>query len=341
MIKKLELKNIRLFKDISFNFNKNIVIFIGSNAVGKTTILESIYFSILLKSFRTNNDNDLIRFKESFGVIKVNSNKEYKIVLNEAKKAFINNNEVKVLKEYIGLNNVVSFSPTDLDLVYGSPNIRRKFLDINISQISKQYLNYLNENKKVLKYRNDILKSENIDNILLDITTKKLIDLAKPIIKFRYEFIKDLNSNLVSISDEKIVLEYSPSTSYKSIDEDFNKSLDNDIFYKLTNKGPHRDDIKFYIDNKEASFLSQGQVRTICLSIKLTLIKIIKKYKNNSPVILLDDVLSELDEFRRNKLFEVLDSDSQIFISTTDLSNIKQELLDKAQIIEMNYIQAD
>ena len=335
MIKKLELTNIRLFKNISFNFNKNIVIFKGLNAIGKTTILEAIYFSILLKSHRTNNDRDLISFNEDFGVIKVNSDREYKIVLNEAKKAFINNNEIKVLKEYIGINNVIMFSPNDLELVNGSPSDRRKFLDINISQISRQYLNILNEYKKVLKYRNDILKADEIDRILLVITTKKLIDLAKQIIKFRYEFIKELNDNLVGISDEKIVIEYSPSTSYKSIENDFNKSLDNDIFNKLTNKGPHRDDIKFYIDDKEGIYLSQGQIRTICLSIKLTLIKIIKKYKKNNPIILLDDVLSELDDIRKNKLFDILDDSYQIFISTTDLTNIKKELLDRAQIIEI------
>ncbi len=336
MIKGIELKNIRLFKNISFNFNKNIVIFKGSNAVGKTTILEAIYFSILLKSFRTNNDSDLITFNEKYGIIKLISEKEYKVVINDSKSAFINNNEIKILKEYIGINNCVSFSPNDLDLVYGSPSYRRRFLDLNISQISKQYINNLNDYKKVLKYRNDILKQDNIDRILLDITTKNLIDLARPIIKFRYEFIKELNDNLVSISDEKIRLEYICSTTYKTIDDDFNKSLDNDIFNKLTNKGPHRDDIKFYIDDKESIYLSQGQVRTICLSIKLTLIKIIKKYKKNNPIILLDDVLSELDDDRKNKLFETLDDNYQIFISTTDLTNIKKELLDKAEIIEIN-----
>lgn len=335
MIKKIELKNIRLFKDNSFDFNKNIVIFKGKNAIGKTTILESIYFSILLKSPRTNNDSELISFNEKFGVIKVFSNKEYKVVINEAKKAFINNLEIKVLKEYIGLNNVVMFSPNDLELINGSPSYRRKFLDINISQISRQYINTLNEYKHILKMRNDILKSENIDRILLDITTKKLIDLAKIIIKFRYEFIKEINDNLVNLSKDKIVIEYSPSTSLKTIEDDFNKSLDNDIFNKLTNKGPHRDDIKFLINNKDAIYASQGQIRTICLSIKLALISIIKKYKKNNPIVLLDDVLSELDIERKNKLFEILDGNYQIFISTTELDNIKKELLDKAQIIEL------
>ena len=335
MIKKIELSNIRLFKNISFNFNKNIVVFKGRNAIGKTTILESIYFSILLKSPRTNNDSDLISFNEKFGVIKVFSNKEYKVVINESKKAFINGVEVKVLKDYIGLNNVVMFSPNDLELINGSPSDRRKFLDINISQISKQYINNLNEYKKILKMRNDILKSENIDRVLLDVTTKNLIDLAKPIIKFRYEFIKELNDNLVNLSKDKIVIEYSPSTTIKSIEEDFNKSLDNDIFNKLTNKGPHRDDIKFLVDDKYAIYASQGQIRTICLSIKLALIKIIKKYKKNNPIVLLDDVLSELDDERKNRLFEVLDSSYQIFISTTELNNIKKELLDKAMVIEL------
>ena len=335
MIKSLELKNIRLFKNKTFNFNKNIVIFMGMNAVGKTTILESIYFSIMLKSPRTSKDSELISFNENLGVIKINTNKEYKVVLSAEKKAFINGIEIKNLKEYIGINNVVIFSPNDLDLVYGSPSEKRKFLDINISQISKIYLNKLNEYKKVLKLRNDILKCENIDNILLNVTTNKLIDLAKDIIKFRYEFIKELNDNLCSISGEKILVEYKPSTTYKSINEDFKKSLDNDIFSKLTNKGPHRDDLLFYIDNKESSYLSQGQVRTIVLSIKLTLINIIKKYKNNNPIILLDDVLSELDDERKNMLFKALDDNYQIFISTTELNNIKKELLDKAEVIEI------
>ena len=335
MIKKIELKNIRLFKDISFDFNKNIVIFKGKNAIGKTTILESIYFSILLKSPRTNNDSDLISFNEKFGVIKVLSNKEYKVVINKAKKAFINDYEVKVLKEYIGLNNVVMFSPNDLELINGSPSYRRKFLDINISQISKQYINNLNEYKHILKMRNDILKSENIDKVLLDVTTKKLIDLAKPIIKFRYEFIKEIHENLVNLSKDKIIIDYTPSTTIKNIDDDFNKSLDNDIFNKLTNKGPHRDDIKFMVNEKNAIYASQGQIRTICLSIKLALISIIKKYKKNNPVVLLDDVLSELDIDRKNKLFEILDDSYQIFISTTELDNIKKELLDRAQIIEL------
>lgn len=335
MIKKLELRNIRIFKNISFDFKKNIVIFIGENAIGKTTLLESIYFSIMLKSPRTNNDSELISFNEKFGMIKISSNRDYKVVLSENKKVFINDNEITNLKEYIGLNNVVMFSPKDLDLVYGSPSDRRHFLDINISQISKQYLNNLNEYKKILKYRNDILKSEKIDKVLLDIITKKLIENAKEIIKFRYEFIKELNDNLISIGKEKIIIEYSSSTTYKNIDDDFNKSLDNDIFSKSTNKGPHRDDIKFIIGDNKSNYASQGQVRTICLALKLTLIKIIEKYKKNNPIILLDDVLSELDDERKNRLFELLDSNYQIFISTTELNNIKSELLEKAQIIEL------
>ena len=335
MIKSIELKNIRLFKNVSFNFNKNIVVFIGENAIGKTTILESIYFSIMLKSPRTNNDSDLISFKENLGIIKVSSNKDYKIVLNEKKRVFINDIEINNLKEYIGLNNVVIFSPNDLDLIYGSPSLRRHFLDINISQISKIYLNKLNEYKKVLKMRNDILKEEKINKTLLDVTTKNLIDLAKDIIKFRYEFIKELNDNIITIGKEKISIEYNPSTTYKNIDEDFNKSLDLDISTKLTNKGPHRDDMKFIIDNNKSNYASQGQVRTIALALKLTLISIIKKYKKNNPVVLLDDVLSELDDERKNRLFELLDDNYQIFISTTELNNIRQDLLEKAQIIKL------
>ena len=135
--------------------------------------------------------------------------------------------------------------------------------------------------------------------------------------------------------DEKISIEYNPSTTYKNIEQDFNKSLDLDISSKLTNKGPHRDDMKFIIDSNKSNYASQGQVRTIALALKLTLINIIKKYKKNNPIVLLDDVLSELDDNRKNKLFELLDDNYQIFISTTELNNIRNDLLEKAQIIKL------
>lgn len=337
MIKSLELKNVRLFSKIKFAFSKKIVIFIGNNAVGKTTILESIYFLCLTKSPRTINAKELIKHNEEFAKMRMKTNKEYIVVINERKRIFVNENEVKKYKDYIGINNVVMFSPNDLQLVYGSPTERRRFLDINISQLSKEYINHLSEYKNYLKQRNELLKRINIndDMIFLNIITKKLIEEGKKVVFLRDKFIKEINENLTKIHNEKIEIIYQPSSPISKIEEIFENKREIDIITKTTNYGPHRDEVIFKLNCKDSSYCSQGQIRTIVLELKLTLIKLIKKYKKEDPIVLLDDVLSELDEERKNKLLNLIDDDYQVFITATDVLNIKEEILKKAQIINL------
>lgn len=337
MINNLELKNVRLFSKLKLDFSKNIIILIGNNAIGKTTVLESIYFLCLTKSMRTLNEKELIKYNEPFAKMRMKTDKEYVAVIGEEKKIFINGNEVKKYKDYIGLNNVVMFSPNDLQLIYGSPTERRRFLDVNISQISKEYINYLSEYKKYLKQRNELLKklSVNDDLIFLDIITKKLIEVGKKVINLREKFVKEINEDLTKINKEEIEIIYQASSPVSKMEEIFENKKEIDILTKITNYGPHRDDLGFKINGKNSSFCSQGQIRTIVLELKLTLIKVIKKYKKQNPIVLLDDVLSELDEERKTRLLEIIDDDYQVFITSTDVLNIKKEIIDKAQIIDL------
>lgn len=335
MINKLLLKNVRLFSSFDLDVKKNIVVFIGDNATGKTTILESIYFLCLTKSPRTLNEKELVKFNEPFCKMTMLADKEYTAVIGEEKKILIDKKEIKKYKDYIGLNNVVMFSPNDMQLVYGSPSERRRFLDINISQVSKKYLVLLSEYKKYLKQRNDLLKklTMNDDMIFLDIITSKLLEVAKEIINFRIQFVNELNEKATKVSDEKIEIIYQQSTN--KLEETMRNKREMDILTKTTNYGPHRDDLFFKLNGKNSSFCSQGQIRTIVLEMKLTLIKIIMEYKKTKPVVLLDDVLSELDDKRKNNLFSILNDDYQVFITSTDVLNINKDLLKKAQVINL------
>lgn len=338
MLKKLSLRNVRLFKSLDISFNKNITVFIGNNATGKTTILESIYLLGVTKSHKTNNEEEIINNESTYSKIIGIEKKNYQLVFNKnQKKSFIDNKEQKKLSEFIGNLKVVMFSPIDLNLINGSPLIRRRFLDIEISKLNKEYLLSLSNYKKILKERQELLKkiSPNDDLIFLNIISKKLIIEAKKIINIRDKFIQEINKNLISISDDKLEIIYNPSVKLSNIDELFEKKKEYDILTKNTNYGPHRDDIKFMINGSDVAFSSQGQIRSLVLSIKLSIANYIKKITNDSPIILLDDVLSELDINRQNRLFEIV-GDYQVFITSTGVENIKKEILDKAQIFYLN-----
>lgn len=341
MINKLILNNYRSFKNLELNINKNNVIIIGNNGVGKTTILESIYYVGITKSHKNIKDEDVIKFNEDFSKIEIIDEKKYKLVISKnGKKAFINNNEVKKLSDYIGNINTVMFTPDDLSLIKGSPIIKRRFLDIEISQINKDYLNTLALYKKLLKERNSLLK-DNVDLKYLDVLDSSIIPLAKKIMEVRNEFIEKISDisneiyNSISSGNE-LKLIYNPNSNI----ENMFKNIELDILTKVTNSGIHKDDITIKLNNKNArDFSSQGEIRTICLAIKIALVKYIRNKINKNPIILLDDVLSELDSIRQNKLFEVI-KDLDVFITSTDLKNIKEELINKSQIfiIENNEI---
>lgn len=340
MITKIELKNFRKYKKININLNNNLVILVGPNACGKTTILEAIYMISKTKSHRTNDLKNIIKDNEDFGIINIDSYKNYKMIISkEGKKVLINNIEYKKMSDFIGNIKAVLFSPNDLNLVYGSKSNRRLFIDLEMFIIDKNNILLLKNFKKILKERNELLKVyDDSKKVILDIITKELIDINKKIILARINFIKELNEYFMKIHknlyNEDVEIRYLANVKLEEIDSIYEKKLNYDILTKTTNNGVHRDDYKFMINNVDSSlYASQGQVRSIVLSLKLALFYMIKNKFNNDCILLLDDVFSELDINRQNDLVRFLLNESQTFISTTNIDLIPEILKNKAQII--------
>jgi len=347
-VKKLNLTNFRNYITFSSNFSDSTNIFIGKNAQGKTSILESLYVLGLTKSHKLNKERDLIRIGTEYAKINalINLNDkdiELDIVVSKAgKKAKYNQIELERLSDYIGILNVVMFAPEDLDLVKGNPQTRRKFLDLELGQISKEYLYNLQNYRKILKQRNDLLKTlqtkKDNDLLLLDIITDQLVGFMEMIVKQRQEFLEIIKKHAdriyknISSSKDNFVIKYLPN-----IKKDFKKELSNkyqyDIITGTTNLGIHRDDIEFFINKTPIkTHGSQGEMRTAVLSIKLALIDFIHQFTNNYPILLLDDVLSELDKDRQNSLLEYIKDKTQTFITSTDINEINTERIQKFKV---------
>jgi len=337
-IKKLNLSNFRNYDQLSIEFNKKTNILIGLNAQGKTNILESLYILGLTKSHKVNKDREVIKNNSNYAKINslINFNRkdiELDIVVSKlGKKAKYNQIEVSRLSEYIGILNVVMFAPEDMDLIKGNPQIRRKFLDLEIGQISKEYLYLLQNYRKILKQRNDLLKkmqtNKNGDMILLDILTDQLIGYLEGIILKRKEFVFKINNyaNLIykslSNDDNNLIIKYLPSIE-KDYKEEYVNKYQYDIITGTTNLGAHRDDIEFYLNDFQIrSQGSQGEIRSSVLALKLALIDYIYEYKKEYPILLLDDVLSELDVKRQNNLMEYIQNKTQTFITSTEINDI-------------------
>ena len=351
-VNEVKLNNFRCYSSKTVTFMPKINIIYGKNAVGKTTILESIAYLGLLKSFRDAKDVDLIKNGEDFFFIKAafcetdSENKDEIIVsYNEnGKKVKKNNYIYQRNSDYIGYFNVVTFDPSDLDLVKGAPVLRRSFLNINLSQMDKTYMLSLMKYNKILKKRNEYLKTTDtnkLDYTYLDTITSLLSDEAQVIIKKRREFVEKLNTyvnkygKLISSGEENIKIEYIPCCiDKKNIKDEYTSKLNKDILLKTTTIGPHRDELKLYINEKEANiYASQGQIRSIVISLKLGLSEYMKK-QNDKQIVLLDDVFSELDSNRQVKLLDILQENSQIFITTTEVGHINQTILNNSNLIE-------
>jgi len=334
----LHLRTFRNYESLHATFNTKTNIFVGNNAQGKTSILESIYVLGLTKSHRVNKDRDMIKIGAEFAKIQSLIHLDQKdidldIVLSKAgKKAKYNQIELEKLSEYIGILNVVMFAPEDLDLVKGNPQIRRKFLDLEIGQISKEYLHNLQQYRKILKQRNDLLKtmqkSKKNDEMLLDIITDQLITYLEKLQTQRKEFITKISAYAnkiyidISNSNKELNIEYIPNIS-KDIKKEFMAKYQYDIITGTTNLGVHRDDVEFTLDQHYVkTHGSQGELRTTVLAVKLALIEFVKEYRGEYPVLLLDDVLSELDIERQNNLIEYISDKTQTFITTTEINNI-------------------
>ena len=336
-------------------------IFIGNNAQGKTNILESIVILALTKSHRIGISPNIIKFGKKKakinGVVRKDKiiNKLGVEITENNKKLIINLDEIKKVSDYISNLNVIVFTPDDLDIIKGSPSIRRNLLNIELSQISKVYLNTYNEYNKLLKTRNEYLKlllSNSIaDKKYLDVITDKLIDKAIIIYKKRKEFIdkinESINDNYESITNDKVLsIKYIPNIDIdKFDDESISKVLKNkyesryqkELNYGMTLYGPHRDDFEFILNEENLKYFgSQGQQKTAIISFKLAEIPIFEEYCNTKPILLLDDIFSELDVKKINKLLKLISNDIQTIVTTTDLRRINKKYLEKSIIYKVN-----
>ncbi|MEG1596705.1 MAG: DNA replication/repair protein RecF [Bacilli bacterium] len=363
-IYELKLVNFRNYSKLSIKFNNNVNIIIGKNAQGKTNILESIYMLAITKSHRLIKETNIIKEGQKKFIIeghikKGQINKTLKLTYQEKlKEIFINKTKINKISDYIGNFNIIMFTPDDLEIVKGSPNVRRNLLNIEISQINKNYLKIYNEYNKILKTRNEYLKilytNSLSDKRYLDILTDKLIERAIIIYKNRYEFIDKINSNITTIYNEitnftdlKINYitnieifnkkDFNDETIKRNLLDKFKKNYKKELTYGTTLYGPHRDDFLFNFKGNDLKIYgSQGQQRLAIIAFKLSEIPIFLEATGYKPILLLDDIFSEIDKIKKNKLIKFINNDMQVIITTTDLVNINKKLLVGANIYKID-----
>lgn len=326
MIEHLELRNFRNHNHTKINFQSEDTFIEGLNGSGKTSIVEAINYVSTLKSFKTTDEDSLLqKDKQYFKIILKTKKDEYEIVYNNGKKLLkINNNVYKKMSEFIANFKSIIFSPEDLNLVTGSPSVRRNFLDMVMVQINKDLLTDLNTYKKVLKERNALLKNlkENSDMTFLKIINKRLQLEADKIIEKRQTFINNLNIAFKKRfkafnKTYEVGVIYEPNVGLNALEDVLNRRIKSDIISETTNSGPHRDELLIMFNNNLAKqFASQGQIRLITISLKLALIDLHEKKED--IVILLDDVLSELDDEIISEMRKLLYLKNQVIITGTN-----------------------
>ena len=318
-------------------FDNKINIIYGDNAQGKTNILESLYVCATSKSHRGSKDKDIIRFGNDEAHIKVMVKKHgmnYRIDMhlkkNKTKGIAVNGIPIRRAVELFGIINIIIFSPEDMNIIKNGPSERRRFMDMELSQLDKIYLSNLVNYNKVVVQRNKLLKQLQFSGDsglvdMLDVWDMQLVRYGSEIIKRRMDFIDNINSIIrpvhskLSGNKEILNLRYIPCTTTDNFKDEVIRSRERDIKFKMTNVGPHKDDVAFFINDKDVrKYGSQGQQRTCALSLKLAEIELVKKVINDTPVLLLDDVLSELDANRQNFLLDSI-GDIQTIITCTGL----------------------
>ena len=354
-IKEIELKDFRNYESLKVSFSDNVNIFLGNNAQGKTNLLEGIYLNAMGKSFKTSRDKDLIRFGEDFckvrsvAVIGDDDHVTEIVVTKEGQKG-IRLNGVKIRKssELLERIFIIIFSPEDLKIVKDEPEKRRKFIDRELCLIKPGYYSDLSNYKKVLKQRNTYLKEFEIENSILDIWDYELAKYGSRVVTRRNDFIRKINIISSQIHDnisggrEKLELKYEPGVmcgENENLEEYFYELLketrNDDIRNRTTGRGPHKDDLKISADGIDLrKFGSQGQQRTAALSLKLSEIKLIEEEMGEKPILLLDDVLSELDNDRQTYLINSLGG-NQLFITTTDISGKVANSLPEGKVFKI------
>ncbi|EOT26235.1 DNA replication/repair protein RecF [Enterococcus saccharolyticus] len=355
----LQLQNFRNYDDLSLTFTKNLVIFLGENAQGKTNVLESIFVLAMTRSHRTTNEQELIQWDKNLAAIRGTIERQHTSVplelflTKKGRKTKVNHIEQKKLSSYIGQLNVILFAPEDLSLVKGSPQLRRKFLDMEIGQIDPVYLYDLVQYQKVLKQRNQYLKQlaekKQTDELYLEVLTEQLVEFGSKVLIARQKFVKRLEywasqlHHKISQNKENLVIDYissvpdAPWDNLEAVQTAFRQALEKvknkEQFRQVTLAGPHRDDLIFLINEKNVqTFGSQGQQRTTALSVKLAEIDLMKEETGEYPVLLLDDVMSELDDARQLHLLETIEGKVQTFLTTTTLEHVKDKMTVEPEI---------
>ncbi len=339
-ISKINLLNFRNYKTEKIELGKDINIFYGENAQGKTNIIESIFFGSMGKSFRAKKDLEVIKLNENEAIVEIFFEKKdrdgkIKIEISNKKNVFLNGVKLKKLSQLLGNINIVIFTPDDINILKGGPQNRRKFLDIMISQLKPNYMYNLNLYKKTIEQRNKYLRQireENKTEKLLDIWDEKLVEYADQIYKYRKYYIEKIKEKIKKIhsdiTEEKEEIEINYLTCCKNKEEYLNLLKEKrkiDIIKGYTTKGIHGDDFNIFINNKQLDIYgSQGQYRTAILSLKMSELEIIEDEIGEMPILLLDDFMSELDEKRRNHLLEKI-RDIQVIITCTDKIKLENQ----------------
>lgn len=362
-VKSISLQHYRNYEELQLDSFSDVNLLIGQNAQGKTNLVEAIFVLALTKSHRTSRDRELISFQEKSAHVSAVVERKYgqlTLDLNlspQGKKAKINGLEQRKLSDFIGSLNVVMFAPEDLEIVKGTPGVRRRFLDMEIGQVQPGYLYHLQQYQKVLNQRNNLLKQlwgkDKPQQGLLEVWDQQLAEHGVKIIKKRKQFILKLQKWAESIhhgitnGSEDLKLVYVPSFGEEAEEDEaylfeqfmlkLSQLKDQELRRGMTLAGPHRDDVAFYINGKEVqTYGSQGQQRTTALSLKLAEIELIHEEIGEYPVLLLDDVLSELDPYRQTQLIETFQTKVQTFITATGIESLNTDKLKKASVFHVH-----
>ena len=349
----LKLLNFRNYEKMEVSFSPKYNIIFGNNGSGKTNLVESIYVLALTKSFRGTVDKILLMNSKDVcrieGEVSDKYTNKYKLILKDGgKKVKINDTKVDKLSDYVSQISVVLFNPDDLRFIKDSPTVRRKAINLEISQINNSYLKNLNMYNKLLKQRNSYLKTTNINanssSEFLTILTNKLVDYGEKIYESRKKYINLLNQKIGDLYNsicgiEDLKLEY--SSHFKDFDRDkilkkYQDNLNRDIILGKTTVGIHHDDIKFKLEGYNIKdYGSEGQQKNAIIAYKLTELEIFYQIRGNYPILILDDLFSELDRFKINNILNLINEDIQTFITTTEIDKINDTVLSNSKIFEV------
>lgn len=364
ILSEFHLHNFRNYAETQVQFSPGVNILIGHNAQGKTNMLEAIYVLALTKSYRTSNDRDLIRWGQKNGriagtVVKRSGKIPLSLAFtNKGKRAKVNHLEQARLSSYVGQLNVVLFAPEDLNLVKGAPSLRRRFMDQEFGQMSNRYLANAGRYRRYLRQRNRYLKQlkygQQHDLVLLDVLSDQLAASGAEVMVARRQLLDRLLvwaqqlHHEIAVEESELTFEYcsTPKISedstvkdvYAQLRKQYHDNQKREIEHGTTLAGPHRDDLKFLINGKNVqTFGSQGQQRTTALSVKLAEIDLMKEITGEYPLLLLDDVLSELDARRQTHLLAAIQDKVQTFLTTTSLNDVAQHLINPPTVFDIDH----